>query len=426
MNFRNFIKTLEPIYIEENFDLKFEIAAILKKFDGKPIYFSKYNLIGNIYSNPDLLSQSIGLKDFSEWIPFFLKARYNFGKLVKHDNFPKMKKISLKDLPILTHYEKDAGKYITSDAIIATKNGRTNVSTHRILILNEKELTLRIVRRHLYEMVQDAINHGEDLPITMCIGVPSSVQIAAATSLDPLENELELAAALEGGELKVKDGLPESEIIIKGKILHDKVVEEGPFVDITSKYDIIRKEPVFKIDEVLAREDYIYHALLPGANDHQLLMGMPRVPIIYDEIKKQNVDVKKVYLNPDGFGWLKTIISIKKKENQDIKKVLDGTLKAHYSTKVIIVVDEDVNVTNDSEIQNALCLNTKFDENNPIVLKNIKGSSLDPRAEGDMGSKILIDATKPINYRRESFEQGKIPFDEKKLEKIKLRRKKIA
>ena len=426
MIFREFINTLKPIYIEEEFDLKFEIAAILKKLEGNPVYFSKYKMIGNIYSNPDLLSKSIGLKDFSEWIPYFLKARHDFGKLVEHEDFPKMKKISINDLPVLTHYEKDAGKYITSDALIATKNGRTNVSTHRILILNENELTLRIVRRHLYEMFQDSKAHGEDLPVDICIGVPSSVQIAAATSMDPLENELKLAAALEGGQLKVKDGLPESEIIIKGKILHDKFTDEGPFVDITSKYDIVRKEPIFEIDEVLARDDYFYHALLPGGNDHQLLMGMPRVPIIYDEIKKRNVDVQKVYLTPDGFGWLKTIVSINKKNQEDIKKVLDGTIKAHYSTKVILVVDDDVDITNEREIQNSLCLNTRFDENNPIILTDIKGSSLDPRAEGDMGSKILIDLTKPLKYRKDSFQQGKIPFDNSKFENLKLRRKKLA
>ncbi|MHA1799664.1 MAG: UbiD family decarboxylase [Candidatus Helarchaeota archaeon] len=425
MNFREYIKTLEPIYIDEDFNLKFEVAAILKKLDGTPVYFSKMNLIGNLYSSPDLLAKSVGLKDFSEWIPYFLKARHHFGKLIEHENFPQMKKISLDDIPTLTHYEKDAGKYMTSDVIIATRNGRTNVSTHRILILNEDELVLRVVRRHLFQMLVDAKEHGEDLPVNICIGVPPSVQIAAATSLNQSENELELAAALEGGVLKTKNLLPESEIIIKGKILQDKVASEGPFVDITSKYDIVREEPVFQIDEILARDNFIYHALLPGANDHQLLMGMPRVPIIFDEIKKRNVAVKNVYLSPDGFGWLKTIVSIKKKENGDIKKVLNGTIKAHYSTKIIIVVDDDVDITNDSEVQKAISLNTKFDEHNPIILKNIKGSSLDPRADGDMGSKLLIDATKPLQYRAESFIQGKIPFDDDKFKELKLRRKRL-
>ncbi len=425
MNFREYIKTLLPIYVEEKTNLKYEVAAILKELDGTPVFFPHHKIIGNIYSTPNLLATSIGLNNFSEWIPSFLRARYTFGELIAVKNSSPMKKISITDLPILTHYRKDAGQYITSDALIATRDNKTNVSTHRILILNEQEVTLRIVHRHLYSMFIDAKAHGEDLPVSVCIGVPPSVQIAAATSLDPLENELRLAAALEGGKLPVIDGLPESEIIIHGKILQDKVAEEGPFVDITGKYDIIREEPILEINEVIAKKDFIYHALLPAGNDHQLLMGLPRVPVIFDEIKKEEVDVRDVYLNPDGFGWLKTIISIKKKSNDDIKKILDATIKAHYSTKIIIVVDEDVDVTNESEVQKSITLNTKFDGTNPIILPNVKGSSLDPRAEDDVGSKLLIDATKPLTYRKESFEQGRIPFDYEKFKKFKLSRKKL-
>ncbi|MHA1131458.1 MAG: UbiD family decarboxylase [Candidatus Helarchaeota archaeon] len=425
MNFRTYVKTLEPIFINEKIDLKFEVAAILKKYDGIPVFFPNYNMIGNIYSSPELFSKSIGLNNFSEWIPHFLQARYHFGKVVDKPQTMDFKQISLHDLPVLTHYEKDAGAYITSDALIAKRDGKTNVSTHRILILTENECTLRIVRRHLYTMFVDAKEHGEDLPISICIGVPPSVQIAAATSLDPLENELELAAALEGGELKIYNGLPESEIIIQGKLLQDKVAEEGPFVDITGKYDIIRKEPILEIKKVMARENYIYHALLPAGHDHQLLMGLPRIPIIYDEIRKLGVDIHNVYLDPSGFGWLKTIIAIKKKDPADIQKVLEGTLKAHYSTKIIVVVDAEVDVTNESKVHQAIVLNTQFDQTNPIVLTDIKGSSLDPRARGDIGSKLLLDATKPLNYRKEAFEQGKIPFDKAKLENIKPRRLKF-
>ena len=414
MNFKEYIKKLNPIIIKEPVNLKYEIAGILKELDGDPVYFPDYKLIGNIYSTPELFSNSIGLNNFSHWVPFFLKSRYQFGKIREIKSKQKMKRISINDLPILTHYKKDAGKYITSDALIARRNENVNVSTHRILILNENELTLRIVRRDLYKMFIDAKEHGEDLPVDICIGIPPSVQIASATSLSSEEDELEFAAALEGGELSTINGLPESEIIIKGKILQDKLADEGPFVDITGKYDIIRKEPILQIKEVLAKEDYIYHALLPAGFDHQFLMGLPRVPIIHDEIKKLNVNVKDVYLNSDGFGWLKVIISIRKKSNDDIKKVLEGVLKAHYSSKIIIVVDDDIDITNDSEIQKSITLNTKFNKDNPIILTNVKGSSLDPRADGDSGSKILIDATKPLEYRKNSFTQGKIPFDKNK------------
>jgi len=426
LNFREYIHTLTPFIVDEEVDLKYEVAALLKHYDGVPVYFSHYNLIGNIYSTPELFAHSVQLPNFSDWIHFFLKARYNFGKIIESSLSSPLQKISIHDLPILIHYEKDAGPYITSDALIATWDNHTNVSTHRILILNESELTLRIVHRHLYSMFMDAKAHGEDLPVAVCIGIPPSVQIAAATSLDPSENELLLAAALEGGYLHLFNGLPDSEIVIKGKILQDKVADEGPFVDITGKYDIIRKEPILEIEEIRAKSDFIYHALLPAGQDHQFLMGMPRIPMIYDAIRQQGVAVKDVYLSPEGFGWLKTIISIKKRDETDIKKVLEGTLSAHYSTKIIIVVDEDVNIRDEREVQRAITLNTWFDLHNPIVLTDVKGSSLDPRAKDDRGSKILIDATKPLSSQTSSFEQGKIPFDETKFKNLKMSRHKIG
>ena len=45
MNFREFIKTLNPIHIDEEVDLKFEAAAILKELDGTPVYFKNYNIL---------------------------------------------------------------------------------------------------------------------------------------------------------------------------------------------------------------------------------------------------------------------------------------------------------------------------------------------------------------------------------------------
>ncbi|MHA1428248.1 MAG: hypothetical protein ACTSQI_19870 [Candidatus Helarchaeota archaeon] len=60
---------------------------------------------------------------------------------------------------------------------------------------------------------------------------------------------------------------------------------------------------------------------------------------------ENNYCYKEKSLDPSGFGWLKTIIAIKKKDPADIQKVLEGTLKAHYSTKIIVVVDAEVDVT---------------------------------------------------------------------------------
>jgi len=416
LNFREYLNTLDFKKINKEISPKFEMAAVLKELEGKPVHFTKRNVVGNIYSTPQLLANSIGLNSFNEWIPAFITAKS--GKLIEKGKQPDMKSLKITELPVLTHYEYDAGPYITSGAVIAQREGRKNVSIHRILIIDEKKLVMRIVKRHLYEIFMDAKEHGEDLPISICIGIPPAAQISASTSLPAEYFELEFAAALNGGELDVYNGLPESEIIIQGRLLHDVEVNEGPFVDISGKYDIIRKQPLFEIESVKVKKDYIYHALLPAGNDHIYLMGLPKVPLIYQEVKNSGVSVKNVFLSPGGYGWLKGVISIKKISDKDIKKTIDAIIRAHKSIKYIIITDEDVDVTDPIQVESAVTLNALYGKNNPIIMENVRGSSLDPRAKDDIGSKMIIDATKPLKHEKLSFEKGNIPIPEKRLKEL--------
>ncbi len=418
MNFREYLKALNFRKITKDVSPKYEMAAILKELEGHPVHFTKMNVVGNIFSTPELLAQSIGLDSFKEWIPRLIEAQANLGKLNEKGPQGDLHPIEITDLPVLTHYEKDAGAYITSGAVIAQRGKRRNASVHRVLIIDKNTLVLRIVRRHLYEMFMDAKERGENLPISICLGIPPAVQISAATSLPADQYELEFAAALIGGKLDVHQGLPESEIIINGQLSCDKEIDEGPFYDIAQKYDKIRKQPVFNIESIRAKKDYIYHALLPAAKDHVFLMGQPKVPFIYKEIKNAGIDVKSVYLSPGGFGWLKAIVSINKKSEEDVKKTSDAVIKAHSSVKYVIITDADVNITDTFEVERAITLNTLYGKNNPMILENVRGSSLDPRAKDDMGSKMIINATKPIKTNMLIFEKGNIPISESRLKEL--------
>ncbi|MHA1376827.1 MAG: UbiD family decarboxylase [Candidatus Helarchaeota archaeon] len=416
MNFREYIKTLNLIEINKEVNPKFEMAAVLKALEGQPVHFTQKNVVGNIYSTPQLLAKSIGLKSFNNWISAFIQSKP--GKLIEKGKQSDMKSIKITELPVLTHYEHDAGPYITSGAVIAQREKRKNMSVHRVLIIDEKTLVMRIVKRHLYEIFMDAKEHDEDLPLSICIGIPPAAQISASTSLPAEYFELNFAAALNGGELLVYDGLPDSEIIIRGKLVHDKEINEGPFADISGKYDIVRKQPLFEIDSVKVKKNYIYHALLPAQNDHIYLMGLPKIPLIYQEIKNAGVDVRNVFLSPGGYGWLKGIISIKKKSEDDIRKVINGVLKAHKSIKYVIITDEDVDITDPIQVESAVTINAQYGKNNPIIMENVRGSSLDPRAKDDIGSKMIIDATKPLRHDKLHFEKGKIPISEKRLKEL--------
>src|SRR5690606_14975963 len=118
-----------------------------------------------------------------------------------------------------------------------------------------------------------------------------NVLAAAATSVEIGVDELSIANALEPLQVvraKTVDVLvpAESEFVLEGTIYLNRTHAEGPFVDLTETYDVVRQEPVFVVKAVTHRADAIWHALLPGALEHKLLMGMPREPTIFKKVNE--------------------------------------------------------------------------------------------------------------------------------------------
>ncbi|MDY6958076.1 MAG: UbiD family decarboxylase, partial [Halobacteriota archaeon] len=160
----------------------------------------------------------------------------------------------------------------------------------------------------------------------------------------------------------------------------------------------IRQQPIIEIDCITRRRDPIYQALLPGQREHKLLMGMPKEPTIFNEVKKE-VSCKNVLITEGGCSWLHAIVQIRKEDEGDAMKAAEAAYKGHPSLKNCIVVDEDVDIYDPNAIEWAIA--TRVQPQRDIRIKEDQpSSSLDPSAEKPPGekartSKMLIDATTP-------------------------------
>ncbi len=415
MKFRDIISLLESdgdlLRVSEELSPKYEIPSRLRKNDGKPMLFenvkgSSIPVLGNMLSRMDLLCKSVGTTK-EGWIERISSAIGSPGSINFVSGDFEYAEPDLNMLPILTHYPNDMGAYITSGVVFAARNGSRNISFHRLARIGSDRLVGRLVeKRDLHTMYMDAKEHGEDVDVSISIGNSSGVLIAAATSVERGFYELGIASALENGVEVVKartngsEYPADSEIVIEAKILHDEVAKEGPFVDLTQTYDIVREQPVFAVDRIALKKNPIYHALLPGGNEHKLLMGAPRTPTIYMALKNEGIDVKGVYLTEGGSGWLDAAISIGKKSEDDPRKAIDAAIRGHKSLKKITIVDEDIDVTDPNEVNYAVTM--YWDAGKELVMRNVKGSSLDPMAAPDgTGSKLCIDATRPLDVPKE-------------------------
>ncbi len=218
----------------------------------------------------------------------------------------------LEQLPILTHYPKDGGPYISSGIVACNdKEYGVNLSYHRAQVLEKDLLVLRILERHFDAYIKRGLKE-----FAFCISSPIQVLVSAAISVDIGISEVEIANALEETPLLRLDGhlVPPADIVIIAE-LTGELLDEGPFLDLTETFDIIRKQRVARVKNIYVKKEAMYHALLPGGLEHKVLMGMPREPTIYREVAKV-CDVKDVLVTPGGCSWLHGVVSIHKKNSR--------------------------------------------------------------------------------------------------------------
>jgi 2,5-furandicarboxylate decarboxylase 1 len=424
MTLRNYFKKLENrgdlVKVSEPISKTYEIAGVLKKLEPRPVLFenvkeSEFSVIGNLFCTKTTFADYLGIS-VSEIIPTLAQAIDNRSPCEVVDPAPCQEVVEmtpdLDALPILKHCENDGGHYISSGVVI-TKHPEygQNADFHRCMQFSKTEMAVRVVRsRHFDTFLRDE----KALDVAICIGNTPNVLAAAATSVDIGIDELEIAnalAPLKVVKAKTVDLLipAEAEFVLEGTVYLDKRHAEGPFVDLTETLDVIRQEPVFELRAITHRRDAIWHALLPGALEHKLLMGMPREPTIF---KKVNEVVKclDVNVNPGGCSWLHAIVQIDKQAEADGVKAIHAAFAGHGSGKHVFVVDKDIDIYNPLEVEWAMA--TRFQGDRDMIVKDKEsGSSLDPSAEPGtkMTTKIGFDLTKPLEAKGKAFDKAPFP-----------------
>jgi len=395
-----------------------EAAAFIKALEPKPtllhVQDCEIPVAANICASRSLIAKYLNIQP-SQIVAKLLAAIEHPTKPQRIDN-PSCfevseKQVDLNRLPLLLHAEKDGGKYISSAVIIARhpELGQ-NVSFHRLMQIGKDELAIRIVPRHLHTFLEKSKG---DLPIAICIGNVPNVLLAGACSVELGRDELEIANSLEPLRVvkcaEANCYVPaEAEFVLVGRIT-DKVHEEGPFIDLTETYDLVRSQHVVKVDRLYHRERPIYHALVPGGLEHKMLMGTPREPTIYREVSKV-CDCADVFITPGGASWLHAIVKIRKRREDDGRMAIEAAFRGHASLKHVLIVDEDIDPTDPMDLEWAFA--TRFQGDRGLVIKaGETGSSLDPSADPETRrtTKVGFDATKPLEVKGKNFEKAKFP-----------------
>ncbi len=316
--------------------------------------------------------------------------------------------VDLTRLPIPLHFDVDAAPYITAGQIVARdpETGVDTVGFHRLMLKGKDRLGLSLhSRRRMFEFHRRAESQGNALPATIVLGIhPVHYMGSMAYHYPPGVRKYEIIGALFGepyrvarcgtAELEVPAG---AEIVIEGEILSETREPEGPFGEFTGYASYRSTENVFVAKRIQMRSDAIFHSIASGtAGDHILVSSISREAEILNALRRNLPNVQAVHVPLCTVGALMAIISMKKTAEGQPKQAIMAAMGTEFYVKTVVVVDEDIDIFNLSDVMWAVITRTHADRDITFI-HGAMGAILDPTSdpEDHTVTKIGIDATKP-------------------------------
>src|SRR5258707_2871997 len=309
-------------------------------------------------------------------------------------------------LPISRHFEKDAGRYIGSGILVCKDpdTGTRNLSYQRLQLKGPKKFGASLHSRgHIWEHLQRCEARGRNLEVAIVIGVHPAVNVAAAAKVAMEIDEFEIAGALLGQPIElvkcktIDVEVPaQAEIVIEGEILADQHEEEGPFGEYTGYSTFRSTKNVFVVKAITHRTAPIFHDIIPGYSMEHLLLGRAAKEAHTFMRLKEMVPGLKAMNFPKSGTHFHAYMSFKKTAEGQARQALMLLLGLDSYLKLVIAVDEDVNVFNEEEVLWALA--TRFQaDTDMFMVPDAFFNRLHPSSPVGMSAKLALDATAPLN-----------------------------
>ena len=249
-----------------------------------------------------------------------------------------------------------------------------------------------------------AETHSAPMPAAIVIGADPATIIAAVTPVPETLSEYQFAGLLRGQKL---DLVPcktqplkvpaQAEIVIEGHVMLDEYGDEGPYGDHTGYYNSVEKFPVFKATAITMRRDPIYLSTFTGRPpDEPSVLGEALNEVFIPLIQRQFPEIVDFWLPPEGCSYRVAVVSIKKAYPGHAKRIMMGVwsfLKQFIYTKVVIVVDDDINARDWKDV--IWAISTRMDPVRDITtIENTPIDYLDfASPQSGLGGKLGLDAT---------------------------------
>ncbi len=317
--------------------------------------------------------------------------------------------VNLYDLPIPTHFPIDAGPYVTSGLCVAKdpESGAETLGFHRMQLKGKNKLGISLhSRQRLWEYFRRSEERGENLKAAIVIGVHPNISLGSMALVPYDQGKYGAIGGLFGEPLKVANCLTAdlrvpayAEIVLEGEILAEVREKEGPFAEFTNYACFRSTENVFQVNAIRYREKAFYHDITPGmSSEHITVVAVQREGDVLNALHQTLPNIKAVHAPFSACGLFHCYISMKKIAEGQPQQAIYAAFAVDHNIKMVVVVDEDVDVFNEAEVLWALATRLQADKGVTILPQHLgMGVTLDPSTdELSRSSKMGIDATKPL------------------------------
>ncbi len=322
---------------------------------------------------------------------------------------------SLRHLPILKCWPKDGGRFITLPNVHTRdpETGARNVGVYRMQIFDERTTAMH------WQVHKVGARHGkryyernEPMPVAVALGGDPALSFSATAPLPDGLDEVLFAGFLRRKsiemvkcktiDLEVPAGV---DLVLEGYVQPGEMRPEGPFGDHTGYYTAVEDYPVFHLTAITHRRDAVYPTTIVGIPPMEdFYIGDAVVRIFLPVFKMNFPELVDMTLPAEGVFHNLVIVSIRKQYPYQAFKVMHGLwgMGQMMFSKYIVVVDEDCDVHNTSEVLFRLCANTDPGRDTTVI-KNPSDSLDHAPTEQNIGSHMGFDATHKLpgeNYHR--------------------------
>jgi 4-hydroxy-3-polyprenylbenzoate decarboxylase len=355
-----------------------------------------------------------GFRDVIErWVPIGREVMHmapkKLGAAPCQEIVWEAREVDLGRLPVQTCWPGDAGPLITWGLVVTRgpHKKRQNLGIYRQQVIAPDRVIMRwLAHRGGALDFRDhcAASPGAPFPVAVALGADPATILGAVTPVPDTLSEYQFAGLLRGARTEVVKCIgsdlevpASAEIVLEGAIRPGDSALEGPFGDHTGYYNEQERFPVFALERITMRRDPIYHSTYTGKPpDEPAVLGVALNEVFVPLLQKQFPEIADFYLPPEGCSYRLAVASLRKQYPGHAKRVMFGIwsyLRQFMYTKIVVVVDDDVNARDWKEV--IWALTTRVDAARDVtIVDNTPIDYLDFASPvSGLGSKMGIDAT---------------------------------